>query len=166
MSCQTEGWPENNDLRGSIDPHTRSTGALETTHRRNQLAQTLYPAWMHLKCGWGRGDISMRTKLVACVLALGVSLSFASSAMAHFADRSTRYESVIMPVKSAAQLYDLARRIQKLEQQGSWRSGSSAKRQLAHIKALRETILGDLPPNERDFNRISKEVERLECGDD
>ncbi len=104
----------------------------------------------------------MRVRLVSCVLALGVSFGLAGTALAQKDGPPRMSAAVILPADSGAQLYDLARRLQNLEQKLSWRTDDTAKQQLAQVRALRDIVLGTIPPTEVEFNRIASEIARLE----
>lgn len=106
----------------------------------------------------------MRTKMIMSVLVLGGSLVSADAAMAQIGGppKQSLSQAVILPADSAAQLYDLGRRLQRLEQQLSWRTDDTAKLQLAQVKALQDKVLGEIPPTADEFNRISVEISRLE----
>ncbi len=104
----------------------------------------------------------MRTKMIMSVLVLGGSLVSADAAMAQKDGPPRMNAAVILPSDSGAQLYDLARRLQSLEQKLSWRTDDTAKQQLAQVRDMREIVLGSVPPTEFEFNRIAAEIARLE----
>ncbi len=105
----------------------------------------------------------MRTKIILSVLVLGGSLVSADVALAQGQGPPRAMSSaVVLPADSGAQLYDLARRLQTLEQKLSWRTDDAGKAQLAQVKALQQIVLGEIPPTEVEFSRVAAEISRLE----
>lgn len=105
----------------------------------------------------------MHTKMIMSVLVLGGTLASADAAMAQSPRGPPALnQAVMLPTDSAAQLYDLGRRLQRLEQQLSWRTDDAGKSMLARVNAMQSQVFADLPPTSTQFANIAAEVSRME----
>ncbi len=104
----------------------------------------------------------MRTKIILSVLVLGGSLVSANAAMAQGRGPPAASSAVILPADSGAQLYDLGRRLQALEQKLSWRTDDAGKAMLSRVNAMQGKVFGEIPPTESEFAQIADEISRLE----
>lgn len=106
----------------------------------------------------------MRTKFILSVLVLGGSLVSADAALAQTprGPPAAASRAVVLPADSGAQLYDLGRRLQSLEQKLSWRTDDAGKAMLARVNAMQSKVFGEIPPTEVEFSQIAAENSRLE----